>query len=333
MTGQDERWQPRAQTTPPPASVVTIGNFDGVHRGHQAVLGRLVEEARRRGLRSVALTFDPHPLQVLHPDRAPRPLITLPRRLELIRELGVAAPVVMTFTRELAGYSPARFVREVLVEGLGARVVVIGADSRFGHRNAGDVHTMRELGGQLGFEVVVLDDVREEGANGADGAGGGARRWSSTWARELIAAGDVAGAAHVLGRPPRVSGTVVHGDHRGRELGYPTANLSPDAVGVVPADGVYAGHLVMLEDGSSLPAAVSVGTNPTFDGRLRRVESYVLDRTDLDLYGRPVAVDLVARLRPTVRFDGVPALLAQMAEDVDRCRQLLLDSKGPGQRW
>jgi len=294
---------------------VTIGNFDGVHRGHHAVLKLVVDRARAAGLRSVAVTFDPHPLAVLYPDRAPEPLSTTDHKLELLAAAGLDAVLVMPFTPELAQWSPRRFVQEALVDALGAKEVVVGSDTRFGYRNAGDVDTLRELGAELGFTVQVVADLGRQGQE---------RRWSSTWIRELIAAGDVAGAAEVLGRPHRVTGAVVHGDHRGRELGYPTANLAPDAVGAVPADGVYAGWLVRTATAERLPAAISIGTNPTFEGRRdRRVEAYVLGRDDLDLYDEVVAVEFVERLRPTLRFDGIEALCDQMALDVKRCREVL----------
>jgi riboflavin kinase / FMN adenylyltransferase len=308
--------------------VVTIGNFDGVHRGHQAVLRRLVEVARSRGATAVAVTFDPHPLAVLYPERAPAALCGPAHRLDLLAETGLDAVLVLPFTPELARWSPERFVTDVLVSGLHAVAVVVGRDTRFGHRNSGDVDTLRRAGAEHGFDVLAVEDLglglgAGETAAGADHephrAGG---RWSSTAVRELLAAGDVAGAAAVLGRPHRVTGTVVHGDHRGRELGYPTANLSQDAEGMVPADGVYAGWLVRA-DGDRMPAAISIGTNPTFDGHQRRVESYVLDRTDLDLYGEQVGVEVVARLRPTLRFDGIEPLLVQMAQDVAQCHELL----------
>lgn len=315
------------------ATVVTIGNFDGVHRGHQAVLRQIVAEAHRREALAVAITFDPHPVAVLHPERAPATLTGLDHKLELLAATGLDAVLVLTFTRELAGWSPEHFVQAALVDALHVRAVVVGRDMRFGHKNSGDVTTLRTLGKQLGFEVLLLDDLGfgadapGEGSTArADGEGAeGVRRWSSTWVRELLAGGDVARATEVLGRPHRVSGEVVHGDHRGRLLGYPTANLSQDAVGLVPADGVYAGWLVLLEAPGEprLPAAISVGTNPTFDGHQRRVEAYVLDRDDLDLYGQQVGVEFVRLLRPTLRFDGVEALIVQMRQDVEECRQTL----------
>jgi riboflavin kinase / FMN adenylyltransferase len=297
-------------------SVVTLGNFDGVHRGHRAVLGAVVEQARATGARAVAVTFEPHPVAVLHPGRAPQLIAGPEQRLALLEGTGLDAVLVMEFTRELAAWTPEQFVRTVFVEALGARVVVVGKDTRFGVRNSGDVTTLRTLGREHGFEVLTLEDL------------GGEVRWSSSRIRELVAAGDVSGAAEILGRPHRVSGTVVHGDHRGRELGYPTANLGPDVSGLVPADGVYAGWLLRPalspdHPDSTMPAAVSIGTNPTFDGTSRRIEAYVLDRTDLDLYGEDVALEFVERLRPTERYDSVEALLEQMAQDVRRCREVL----------
>ncbi len=309
-------------------SVVTIGNFDGVHRGHQAVLNRLVARARALGARAAAITFEPHPLAVLYPEHAPAVLTGPAERLALLAGTGLDGVLVMEFTRELAAWSPRRFVKDVIVDVLAAQVVVVGPDTRFGHRNSGDVGTLRELGAEFGFAVEVQHDLGQHGESGT-----GERRWSSSWVRELLAAGEVEAAAEVLGRPHRVTGVVVHGDHRGRALGFPTANLAQDSVGLIPADGVYAGWLLRVESAGRgpgagggrgrLPAAISVGTNPTFDGHQRRVEAYVLDRDDLELYGDTVAVEFVRRLRPTLRFEGVQELIAQMAGDVEQCHQVL----------
>lgn len=298
-------------------TVVTLGNFDGVHRGHRAVLERVVAEASARGATPVAVTFDPHPLAVLAPDRAPSAVTSLAERVELLEDTGIAGVLVLTFTRELAAQTPAEFVSEVFVAALAAQAVVVGRDTRFGVRNSGNVETLRELGAAYGFDVVVLDDV------------GVGHRWSSTEVRALLADGDVATAATLLGRPHRVTGQVVHGDHRGRLLGFPTANLSQAAVGFIPADGVYAGWLVRLDAAVDdperrLPAAVSIGTNPTFDGLQRRVEAYVLDRDDLELYDQNVAIDFVERLRPTLKFDSVDELITTMHRDCARCREILL---------
>lgn len=300
-------------------TVVTIGTFDGVHRGHLTVIDAAVREARATSRRAVALTFDPHPAVLHRPHVAPALLTGLTDRLELLEAAGLDGVLVQDYTDEFVHHDPEQFVRRWFVEGLGARCVVVGRDVRFGWGNAGDLGTMVALGERYGFEVRAVDDA------------GTSRRWSSTWVRELLAGGDVPGAAAVLGRLPRLRGTVVHGDARGRDLGFPTANLGEDREGLVPADGVYAGWLTRpaLDPGHVdrlLPAAVSIGTNPTFDGDERRVEAYVPGRTDLDLYGEQVVLELATRLRPTERFATVEALVAQMHEDVSRVPAALADS-------
>lgn len=301
-------------------SVVTIGNFDGMHRGHQAVLGRIVSLARADGARAVAVTFDPHPAAVHRPETAPELITSLTDRLDLMAATGLDGVLVVAYTLDFAAQTPQEFVGKYLVDGLGARTVVVGHDVRFGKQNAGTLSTMVELGGEHGFEVVAIDDV----------GGDDHHRWSSTVVRADLSEGDVAAAARVLGRAHRVRGTVVHGDARGRELGFPTANLGRIA-GMVPADGVYAGWLRRPElaeltpsaPDCVLPAAISVGTNPTFDGVERRVEAYVLDRDDLDLYDEQVVLEFTEHLRPTVRFDGMEPLVAQMHDDVARARMIL----------
>ena len=290
-------------------SVVTIGNFDGVHLGHRHLIAGLVTRARELGADAVVTTFDPHPMTVIHPDSAPPQLTTLDHRLELLAAQGVDAVLVLPFTPELSLWEPDEFVQRVLVERLHAVEVHVGENFRFGHRAAGDVTTLRAEGDRLGFAVVAVP------------LAGDRTRWSSTYVRQCLAEGDVTAAAAALGRLHRVEGPVVVGDRRGRGLGYPTANLSLPDVAAVPADGVYAGWLTRA-DGTRLPAAISIGTNPTFGGTVRRVEAYVLDRDDLELYGEHVAVDFLERLRETVTFDGVEPLLAQMAVDVDRARAL-----------
>ena len=302
-------------------SVVTIGVYDGVHRGHQVGIGRTVKLARERGAAAVVVTFAPHPMAVVHPAAVPPALSSLDHRLDLLAALGVDATLVLPFTVEVSRWSPEEFVDRVLVRALGAVGVLVGEDFRFGHRAAGDVELLRRLGVEHGFD-----------AEGITLAGDG-DRWSSTRARALVLAGNVEAAAQVLGRPHRVEGEVVHGDHRGREIGYPTANLAVGPGVCVPADGVYAGWLLRcgVRPGAGsgspaelrLPGAISVGTNPTFEGVDRRVETYVLDRDDLDLYAERVAVDFLARLRPTLRFDTVEELVAQMRVDVDRARDLI----------
>ena len=294
------------------STVVVIGNFDGVHLGHRHVVARAREIAAERGLTVVAVTFDPHPMAVLRPEHAPTTLTSLEVRAELRGDAGAEAMLAVPFDRGVAAWSPEEFVERVLVSGLHAAGVVVGANFRFGNRAAGDVATLRELGERHGFtaEGIPLD--------------GGPQVWSSTYVRMSLAAGDVAGAAEALGRPYSVRGVVVEGDKRGRELGYPTANVPTTALTAVPPDGVYAGWLRRVDTGEVFPAAISVGTNPTFDGvRERRVESYVLDRTDLELYGVEVEVSFVERLRGMVAFGSVEALVEQMKDDVDRARELL----------
>ena len=295
-------------------TVVVIGNFDGVHLGHRRVIARASAVAAEIGAeRVVAVTFDPHPMAVLRPEHAPQTLTDLDTRALLLRGAGVDDVFVIPFSREIAAWSPEQFIQRVLVEGLHATALVVGANFRFGARAAGDVATLREAGERSGFVVegIELD--------------GGPQVWSSTYIRACLAAGDVEGAAEALGRPYAVTGHVVRGDKRGRELGYPTANV-PTHGTAAPSDGVYAGWLRRLDEpgASPLPAAISVGTNPTFDGeRDRRVEAYVLDREDLELYDVPVEVSFVARIRGMVRFDGVDALVETMRDDVRRTRALL----------
>jgi len=290
-------------------SVVTVGVFDGVHRGHQQLIGRAVERGRERGLPTVLVTFDPHPAEVVRPGSHPARLTTLPRRADLVAALGVDAFCVLPFTPELARTEPAEFVHEVLVAHLHAADVVVGRNFTFGYRAAGDVALLTELGRKFGFGVEGLELITDDGIT-----------FSSTYIRSCIDAGDVSAAAAALGRPHRVEGVVVHGDRRGRALGFPTANLSTPPHTALPADGVYAGRFV--HGGRSLPAAISVGTNPTFSGRERTVEAYVLD-VDEDFYGFEVALDIEHRLRGQERFDDVDALVAQMHRDVARTRELL----------
>jgi len=294
-------------------TVAVIGNFDGVHLGHRHVVRRAREVAADLGIdRVVAVTFDPHPIAVLRAEHAPPTLSTIEDRVALLTEAGVDSVLVVPFDRDVASWTPEQFVDRILVDALHVRGVVVGANFRFGQRASGDVATLREAGETRDFvaEGIALD--------------GGPQVWSSTYVRNCLAAGDVEGAAEALGRPFTVRGVVVQGDQRGRELGYPTANVPTTGLAAAPADGVYAGRLHRLDTGEVLPAAISVGTNPTFDGeRERRVESYVLDRDDLELYGVEVEVEFVARIRGMVRFDGVDALIVQMADDVRRTRDLL----------
>jgi riboflavin kinase/FMN adenylyltransferase len=293
-------------------TVVVIGNFDGVHRGHRSVIGRARALADERGIALVAVTFDPHPMAVLRPEHAPSMLTSLHERALLLAECGVDHVFALPFSREIAAWTPDEFVDRILVDGLRAAVVVVGANFRYGSRASGDVATLRASGEQRGFDVegMPLD--------------GGPQVWSSTYIRTCLTTGDVAGAAEALGRLYAVRGVVVEGDRRGRELGYPTANVPLPPGKAAPADGVYAGWLTRADTGERYPAAISVGTNPTFAGeRDRRVEAYALDRDDLELYGVEVEIAFVDRLRGMVRFDGIGPLLATMADDVRRTRELL----------
>jgi riboflavin kinase/FMN adenylyltransferase len=298
-------------------SVATVGNFDGVHRGHRHVVARARELAGELGgLPVVAVTFDPHPMRVIRPDLAPLALTTLDQRIDLLGQAGADGVLVLTFDERLAQTSPDDFARDILMEGVGAAGVVVGENFRFGHRAAGDIDLLTELGAGRGVVIVGLP---LDGAHGAT--------WSSSYIRSALAEGDVEAAAEALGRPYSVSGTVVRGDQRGRQLGFPTANVPVSATATaVPADGVYAGRVRRLDraDEPWLPAAISVGTNPTFDGTQRTVESYVLDRDDLELYDVPVEVAFAERLRGMEKFDSIDALIDQMRDDVDRARSLLV---------
>jgi riboflavin kinase / FMN adenylyltransferase len=298
--------------TPPPTAgpcALVVGNFDGVHMGHQAVLREAVEAARAASLATSVLTFDPHPAAVVGSGAPPR-LTTLERRAELIGDLGVDSVFVRKFDAGFAAWQPERFVRDLVVGALRARIVVVGQNFRFGAKRAGDLSLLRKLGAELGFEVRVH-------ATAADARG----RYSSTRAREAIAAGDVAEAAHVLGRSHALSGRVVHGDERGRSIGFPTANL--DAAEMLPADGVYKTLVDELDAGGSarrLAAGVTnVGLRPTVGGGRRTVETYLLD-FERDLYGANLRVHLVARIRGEKRFGSLDELKAQIAADVAAAR-------------
>ncbi|WP_093798749.1 bifunctional riboflavin kinase/FAD synthetase [Streptomyces sp. Wb2n-11] len=295
-------------------SVVTIGSYDGVHRGHQLIIGRAVERARELGVPSVVVTFDPHPSEVVRPGSHPPLLAPHHRRAELIAELGVDALLILPFTQEFSKLSPADFIVKVLVDKLHARTVIEGPNFRFGHRAAGDVAFLTELGRTYDYEVEVVDLY-------VTGRAGGGEPFSSTLTRRLVAEGDVEGAAEILGRPHRVEGVVVRGAQRGRELGYPTANVETLPHTAIPADGVYAGWLTA--EGEKMPAAISVGTNPQFDGTERTVEAYAIDRVGLDLYGLHVAVDFLAYVRGQEKFDSIEALLEAIGADVKRSRELI----------
>jgi riboflavin kinase/FMN adenylyltransferase len=295
--------------------VATVGVFDGVHRGHQRIVSHALDAARGVQLPVVVITFDPHPDEVVRPGTHPPFLCTARRRAQLLAGLGVHAVCVLPFSYEFSQLGPDEFVRTVLADRLHAGRVVVGENFRFGHKAAGDVALLQQLGEKYDFT-----------ADGVPLLVSGGVTISSSYIRERLAAGDVTAAAEALGRPHRVEGVVVRGQQRGRALGFPTANLETPPHTAIPADGVYAGWLSSLDlDGSPLqrwPAAISIGTNPTFEGGERTVEAYALDRDDLDLYGTHVALDFAARLRATVKFVSVDDLVVQMRADVDEARAL-----------
>jgi riboflavin kinase / FMN adenylyltransferase len=301
-------------------TVITVGMYDGVHRGHQALIGAAVSRARAMRRPCLLLTFDPHPAEVIRPGSHPAILTSLDRKAELVADLGVDAMCVLPFTQEFMRLAPESFTHTVLVERLHAAQVVVGENFTYGHRASGNVGTLTVEGRRFGFAVEGV-------ALAEDSSDGGEVPISSTYVRACVAAGDMVSAARALGRPHRVDGVVVRGDRRGRELGYPTANVESPPFTAVPADGVYAGHLVTRDPRSGasrerLPAAISVGTNPTFQGSRRTVEAYVLD-WDGDLYGEHVGVEFAQRLRPMAAFPDVDALLAAMDKDVADTRTIL----------
>jgi riboflavin kinase/FMN adenylyltransferase len=289
--------------------VVTIGVFDGVHRGHQTTIGHAVKRATDLGIQSVVVTFDPHPSEVVRPGTHPAVLTEPDYKAELIEALGADVLCVVPFTIDFSRLSPEAFVHDVLVEHLHARVVVVGENFRFGHRAAGDVALLKQLGRTFGFAVESAPLVTDNGTV-----------FSSTYIRACVAAGDVTAAAAALGRPHRLQGVVVRGERRGRELGFPTANILHSRYAAVPAHGVYAGWLQLRDERRM--AAISIGTKPTFAGQERTVEAYLLD-FDGDLYGEQVALDFAAHLREMRRYDGIDPLISQMREDVAQVRQLL----------
>lgn len=289
--------------------VATIGVFDGVHKGHQEIIGRAVKRARAGNLPTVVVTFDPHPSEVVRPGTHPPRLTSGRHKAQLLEELGVDVMCVLEFTVEFSRLTPAEFAHTVLVERLHAAAVVVGENFRFGHKAAGDVAELRRLGAMFGFATDAVPIVVGESTV-----------YSSTYIRSCIDAGDVALAARALGRDHRLEGVVIRGAGRGRGLGFPTANLQLDRYAAIPADGVYAGRVIIGE--RRLTATTSVGTNPTFEGRARTVEPYILD-FDEDLYGTRIAVEFSERLRGQEKFDRIEDLITQMARDVERTREIM----------
>jgi riboflavin kinase / FMN adenylyltransferase len=300
--------------------VLTIGVFDGMHRGHMQLISRAVESAAARDVPSVLMTFDPHPMEVVRPGSHPAQLTTLSRRAELAEQLGIDVFCVVPFTPDFMKLTPGRYVHDLLVERLHVVAVVVGVNFTFGKKAMGTIDTMEEMGRKFGFEVEGLKLLEEHAVT-----------FSSTYIRSCVDAGDVRAAAEALGRPHRVEGVVVHGDGRGRELGFPTANVAPPMHAAIPADGVYAGWFTVLGPGPTIGevtageparAAISIGTNPTFSGRTRTVEAYVLEG-EADLYGQHVAVDFVEHLRGMEKFDSVDDLIVAMGKDAERARAVL----------
>ncbi|WP_327144948.1 bifunctional riboflavin kinase/FAD synthetase [Nocardia sp. NBC_01327] len=292
--------------------VLTIGVFDGVHRGHAQLISRAVKSAAVRGVPSVLMTFDPHPVDVVRPGSHPPQLSTLHRRAELVEELGIDVFLVMPFTKDFMKLTPEQYVEQLLVDKLHVSEVVVGDNFTFGKQAAGTVDTMRELGTRFGFDVDGVQLLGEHAVT-----------FSSTYIRACLSEGDVAAAAEALGRPHRVEGVVVHGDGRGKGLGFPTANVAPTMHGAIPADGVYAGWFSVLDaPGERRMAAISVGTNPTFDGRTRTVEPHILD-FDGDLYEKHVAVDFVEQLRGMRKFESIEELVEAIGRDVEQTRKVL----------
>ncbi|MEI8214827.1 MAG: bifunctional riboflavin kinase/FAD synthetase [Actinomycetota bacterium] len=288
-------------------SVVVIGVFDGVHKGHQLLLNRAKEIADGRSI--IALTFDPHPTTVFAPDKAPTMLTTLADRVELLKIHNADQVAVMKFNEKFAAMTPEEFVETVLVNQLKASTVIVGKNFTYGHKAAGNVDTLIKSGLAHNFTV----DVQELKAD--------TEVISSSRIRALVIEGKVEQARELLSRPHRLDGIVVHGEKRGREIGYPTANLGNIDGQTIPADGVYAGWLTV---GINFwPAAISIGTNPTFEGvRGRQVEAYALDQEGLELYDKNASIEFGWYLRPTLKFDGLEPLLEQMKKDCDKAREL-----------
>lgn len=305
-------------------TVVAWGNFDGVHRGHRAVLDHMVSNARRRGASAVAMTFEPHPKAVHDPDHPPVLITGLDDKLERLADTGLVGVLVVDYTVDFAQLTPAEFARSYLAEGLGAVAVVVGGDTKFGRGNAGDIDTLHSLGATLGFDVDIIDDARAVAPSG--------RRWSSTWVRELLEDGHLEEANDVLGAHHRLRGVVVDGDKLGREIGFPTANLHVTG-GMIPRHGVYAAWMSVLDGGGNdaardligqrMAGAISIGINYTVGVEEVRIEGYAIDRSGLDLYGATMAFDLVQWRRPMLDFGSVGALIDALGADVEWVRAVL----------
>ncbi len=295
-------------------SAVTVGKFDGIHLGHRGVFAQLCARADAAGLVPTVVTFDRHPRSLITPDRVPPAITSHAQKAERLADAGIAVTVMLAFTPQFAALSPEEFVSHLLVDTLHAKLVLAGSDFRFGENGTGDLEALRGFGERYGFTVELIDDVHHDD----DGA---ERRTSSTWIRELLTAGRVREAGDLLGRPHAIRSRVVHGEQRGRELGYPTANLDPEIEGMLPADGVYAAWAIV--DGERFGAAVSIGNNPTFDGiPQHRVEAHLLDQSR-DFYGTAIELEFVEHVRSMQKFDSVSALVTQLQADEAQIRGIL----------
>lgn len=292
------------------SSAVTIGKFDGLHLGHQKLIGALRAAAKEHELTSVVVTFDRHPDALLNPEHSKLPLIGPQIKHSLIQETGVDILLTLPFDESLANLSPEEFVQQILVSALKAKIVLVGEDFRFGHKGRGDVHMLHDLGQQLGFEVRVISSAEING-----------QKISTSKIREYLDAGNVKSAAEMLGRVHASVGVIEHGLKIGRSIGFPTANMARDCEGYLPLDGVYAGWLCV--DGQRHPAAHSVGINETFQAVPRLVESHVLDRNDIDLYDKVVTLEFIDFIRPAAKFNGVEDLVEEINRDLEKIRKIL----------
>lgn len=292
------------------ASAVTVGKFDGIHLGHQKLIGALRSAAKEHDLATVVVTFDRHPDVLLNPDNSKLPIIGPKLKESLIADTGVENLLTLPFDQELANLLPEQFVKQILVDGLKAKIVLVGEDFRFGHRGSGDVHLLRDLGQQLGFEVRVISSAKIDG-----------QKISTSKIREYLDEGNVVAASEMLGRVHASVGMIEHGLKIGRSIGFPTANMARDCEGYLPLDGVYAGWLCV--DGQRHAAAHSVGINETFQAVPRLVESHVLDRNDIDLYDKVVTLEFIDFIRPAAKFNGVEDLVEEINRDLVKVRKVL----------
>lgn len=291
-------------------SAVTVGKFDGIHKGHQKLIQALKSAADEHALQSVVVTFDRHPDALLNPAHCKLPLIGPHQKRDLIGATGIDVLLTLKFDEALAQLSPEQFVQQILVDGLKAKIVLVGEDFKFGHKGSGDVQTLHDLGQQLGFEVRVISSAEI-----------GGQKISTSRIRAALDEGNVTEAAQMLGHVHTSVGIIEHGLKIGRTIGFPTANMARDCEGYLPLDGVYAGWLIA--DGVRYPAAHSVGINETFQAVPRLVESHVLDRDDLDLYDKVVTLEFIEFVRPAAKFNGVDDLVVAINRDLDKTREIL----------